>query len=440
MSARQLVIQLLDRHERANAYADVLLDHEFSQSELSKPDKSLAQELFFGVIRWRKRLDWIIEQFFQGDYAKAPRSIRYILQSAFYQLIFMDRIPAYAVIHEAVELAKLTGSEYWGKKTNAILRTFQRGQRPIHYPDIRTDPIQSIAVTHSHPEWMISRWVDRFGIEETIALCRANNASPKLSIRVNALRTSATELQDLFLRHEIDVTTSEYLENFLGAKQLPDLNNFEPFQQGLFSIQDVSAGLACKLLNPAPGDKIIDLCAAPGGKSTFLAELSGDRAEIIAIDINQLRLNLVDQNIQRLGIKSIRLITADGTNFLCDPVDKVILDAPCSGLGVLAKRVDLRWKRTLSQIAEISRLQCELLTNAATLLKPGGILVYCTCTIEPEENENIINNFLAMNKGFTIDPARKYVPSLIADDSGFVYTYPHRHGIDGSFAVRLIKE
>ncbi|MCI0496055.1 16S rRNA (cytosine(967)-C(5))-methyltransferase RsmB [candidate division KSB1 bacterium] len=440
MSPRQLVIQLLDRYERTDAYADLLLEHELSQSQLSKPDKSLAQEIFFGVIRWRKRLDWIATQFFLGDYAKAPHPIRYVLESAFYQLIFMDRIPAYAVIHEAVELAKLKGSDYWGKKTNAILRTFQRGQRPIHYPDVTTDPIKSIAVAHSHPEWMVGRWIDRFGMEETIALCKANNTSPRLSIRVNSLKTSADELQDLLLQNEIEATKSEYLENFLVAKQLPDLNNFQPFQHGLFSIQDVSAGLACKLLYPAPGEKIIDLCAAPGGKSTFLAELSGDRAEIIAVDVNQSRLNLVEQNVQRLGLKSIRLIQANGATFSCDPVDKVILDAPCSGLGVLAKRVDLRWKRTLAQIKEISRLQYELLTNAATLLKPGGILVYCTCTIEPEENENMIEQFLTKHQDFTIEPASKYGLSTVVNASGFVYTYPHRHGIDGSFAVRLIKE
>lgn len=440
MSPRQLVTQLLDRYERTDAYADVLLEQELRQSKLSKPDKSLAQEIFFGVIRWRKRIDWIIKQFFQGDYAKSPRQIRYILQGAFYQFIFMDRIPAYAVIHEAVELAKQNGSDYWGKKTNAILRTFQRGQRRIHYPDVATEPVLSIAIMHSHPEWMIKRWIERCGKEETIAFCEANNQIPKLSIRINSLRASTVEFKNLLSTTNVETTRSEYLDNFLTTDQLPDLNNFEPFRMGLFSIQDVSAGLACKLLAPQPGEKIVDLCSAPGGKATFLAELSGDRAEIIAVDVNQSRIKLVEQNIQRLGLKSIQFVPADGTKYSCDPVDKVIVDAPCSGLGVLAKRVDLRWKRTLNQVKKITGLQFNLLMNAAKLLKSGGVLVYCTCTIEPEENENMVEHFLSENKNFAIDSAGKYVSSKVVNSSGFIHTYPHRHGIDGSFAVRLIKE
>lgn len=440
MSPRQLVIQLLDRYDRTDAYADLLLEHELSRSRLSKPDKSLTQELFFGVIRWRKRIDWMIKTFFQGDYNKAPRLIRYVLQSAFYQLGFMDRIPAYAAIHDSVELAKQKGSDYWGKKTNAILRTFQRGQRIVAYPDMATDPIRAIAIRQSHPEWMVSRWIARFGVEETISLCEANNKSPGVSIRANSLKIAMKELQDLLQQNGIEVTPADYLENFLGAKELPDLSRFEPFQQGLFSIQDVSAGLACKLLNPAPGDTIVDLCAAPGGKSTFLAELTGDRSNIIAVDVNASRLNLVKQNAHRLGLHSIRTILSDGAKFSCDPVDKVLLDAPCSGLGVLAKRVDLRWKRSLDQIMEMSRLQYDLLENAAKLLKPGGAMVYSTCTIEPEENENRIDKFLSEHPDFAIDPVDHDAPLRVVNNWHGISTLPHRHGIDGSFAVRLIKE
>jgi 16S rRNA (cytosine967-C5)-methyltransferase len=217
------------------------------------------------------------------------------------------------------------------------------------------------------------------------------------------------------------------------------LSQFQSFQEGLFSIQDVSAGLACVLLSPRPGDKIVDLCAAPGGKTTFLAELTKDEADIFAVDANLQRLNLIRQNLNRLKLKSVQLVQADGTQYSSQKVDKVIVDAPCSGLGVLSKRVDLRWKRTPGQLEELSELQLKLLQNATKLVKPGGVIVYCTCTIEPEENEQIIDKFLIENKNFRLEPASKFISKELTTSEGFVYTLPHQHGIDGSFAARLIK-
>lgn len=439
MSPRQLVIKLLDRLDQTNAYADLLFENEIRRASWSDSDKALIQEIFFGVIRWRSRLDWMVKQFYRGNFDKAPRFMRYILESACYQLSFMDRIPAYAAIHEAVDLAKMKGGNFWASKTNAILRTLARGQQKVQYPDGATEPILSLAVRFSHPAWMVQRWLERWGVADTRALCEANNNNPALSIRVNRLKTSPDEVINLLVNNGIAASRSNYIENFLVAERLPDLSCFEPFQQGWFSVQDVSAGLACQLLAPEPGDRIIDLCAAPGGKTTFLAELTGDRATIIAIDVNASRLNLIRQNVERLKLASVRLIQADGAQFRCQPVDKIMVDAPCSGLGVLAKRVDLRWKRTLAQIKELAELQLRLLENAARLVKPGGVLVYCTCTIEPEENEQIIEKFLSETTDFHIEPASKYVAPEVTTSEGYIYTFPHRHGIDGSFAVRLVK-
>ncbi len=439
MSPRQLVIKLLDRLDQTGAYADLLFENEIRKVSWTDSDKALIQEIFFGVIRWQRRLDWIVKQFYRGDFAKAPRFMRYILLSACYQLSFMDRVPAYAAIHEAVDLAKMKGGNYWGRKTNAILRAFQRGKRQLKYPDIKRVPIQSIAVQFSHPAWMVERWIERWGVDETIALCRANNNNPLLSLRVNRLKTTNRIIEDLLAKNSISARQSRYIENFLMANRLPDLSSFEPFQQGLFSVQDASAGLACQLLAPQPSDLIVDLCAAPGGKTTFLAELTRDQANIIAIDVNVSRLNLVRQNIKRLGLASVRLVQADGTRFNCKAVDKIILDAPCSGLGVLAKRIDLRWKRTLDQIKELAQLQLKMLKNAARLVKPGGVIVYCTCTIEPEENEQIIKDFLIEAKDFQVEPASKFVTAEVTTSEGYIYTFPHQHGIDGSFAVRLLK-
>ena len=439
MSPRQLIIKLLDRFESSNAYADIILETELREQKLSEKNKGLIQEIFFGIIRWRNHLDWIIKKIYQGQLQKTPRFIRYILQIGLYQLIFMNRIPEYAAINEAVELAKIKGGTYWGKKVNAILRSYQRGKPNIDFPQLASNPVEFIAVYYSHPEWIIKRWIDRFGVDNTILLCEANNKTPLLSLRVNTIKISVQELQNRLAQFDVLTSQSTYLKNFIQAQSLPDLSQFRVFQEGMFSIQDASAGLACVLLNPQPGDKIVDLCAAPGGKTTFLAELTKDEADIFAVDANLQRLNLIRQNLNRLKLKSVQLVQADGTQYSSQKVDKAIVDAPCSGLGVLSKRIDLRWKRIPDQLEELSELQLKLLQNAAKLVKPGGVIVYCTCTIEPEENEQIIDKFLIENKDFRLEPASKFVSKVLTTSEGFVYTFPHRHGIDGSFAARLIK-
>ncbi len=438
MSPRQLVIKLLDRLECSNAYADLLLNKVLTKLGLSEVDKSLIQEIFLGVIRWRNRLDWIIKNIYRGSIEKAPRFIRYILQIGLYQLLFMDKIPAYAAIDETVKLAKQKGGPYWARKVNAILRSFQRNANQISFPDLSTNPVKHISVYYSHPEWLVARWINRFGITETISLCEENNSNPVLSLRANSLKISAQELQNHLSHFNLLSTRSTNVDYFILTKSLPDLNQFQPFQQGLFSIQDVSAGLACLLLNPEPGDKIVDLCAAPGGKTTFLAELTNDQASILAIDLNKSRLKLIWQNLNRLGLQSVQLVQGDGTQLVCKEVDKVIVDAPCSGLGVLSKRVDLRWKRTPEQIDELTDLQSRLLNNAANMVKPEGVIVYCTCTIEPAENEYIVEKFLHENKNFHLDPASNYVPEQVTNSYGYVYTFPHRHKMDGSFSARLV--
>lgn len=440
MSPRQLILKLLNRLEQTDSYADFILENELQKQRLSEQDKAFVQEIFFGVIRKRKQLDWMIQQFYQGSYEKAPRFIRHILQSSVYQLSYMDRIPDYATIHEAVALAKLKGGLHWAKKINAILRSFQRDRRRIALPDRTAQPIEFIAVQYSHPEWMVARWMNRWGVEETISFCEANNTHPDLSLRVNRLKTTPAELQNLLAQLDVPTTLSPFSENFLHAKRLPDLSRFEPFQQGLFSIQDVSAGLACELLTPQPGEKIIDLCAAPGGKTTYIAELIQDDGTIFAVDRNLSRLRLIRHHLSRLGCRSIHLVQVDGTQFSCQNADRVIVDAPCSGLGVLGKRVDLRWKRKPEQIEELSQLQLQLLINGSKLVKRGGVLVYCTCTTEPEENEKVIEKFLRQHNQFRLDVACSYAAREVTTPDGFICTYPHHHGIDGSFAVRLINQ
>ena len=439
MSPRQHVLKLLDRWEKSDAYADILLEKLFDQNKISTQDRALIQEIFFGVIRWRKRLDWIIEQFFQGSIKKSPRFVRQILQSSLYQLIYLDRIPSYAIINEAVKIAKFKGGRYWSGKINAILRNFLNNQNKFEFPDISKTPVEAIAIQYSFPRWIVERWIKRWGVNETIALCTANNNRPHITLRVNSSKIKPQKFEEKLSELNVKVVSSKYSENFFRADTLPTLSQFKLFQQGYFSIQDESAGLACQLLQPEPGETIIDLCAAPGGKTAYLNELSKNKANIYSIDLNFSRLKLVRESLKRPGFSTSRLIQGDARNFSCKLVDKIIVDVPCSGLGVIAKRVDLRWRRKPEQIGELTKIQLDILRNAASLVKSGGSIVYSTCTIEPEENEEIITKFLSENKQFQIDSARSYVPEIFTTGEGYVYTFPHKHGIDGSFAVRLQK-
>ncbi len=439
MSARENVIRLLEKWEKSDVYADILLDQLFQKSALEPSDRALVQEIFFGVLRWKNQLDWIIKQFFQGEISRAPRFVRFILQTGIYQLLYLERVPDYAIVNEAVRLARKRGGNYWARKINGILRNFIRKSDQVIYPDAEKDTIEYISVRFSHPRWLVQRWVQRWGASETIRLCEANNERPKISLRRNRLRISVEEFADYLTENEIEFQQFADVPDFFLLESFSDVAGLEHFRKGFFSIQDASAGLPCILLDPKPGDKILDLCAAPGGKSGYLMELSSGEAKVYSVDLNFFRLGLVKKNLQRLNFPVNRLIQADATNFSCKKMDKILIDVPCSGLGVLAKRVDLRWRRTVEEMAELPDLQLAILENAAKLLRSGGAIVYSTCTIEPQENEHVVEKFLHSHSEFKIESADKFITKKFVHENGWVQTYPHRHGIDGAFAVKLIK-
>ncbi|OQX82920.1 16S rRNA (cytosine(967)-C(5))-methyltransferase [candidate division KSB1 bacterium 4484_87] len=437
MSARQIVIRLLEQWNSTDTYADILLDRFFKEKKIKSSDRALVQEIFFGVIRWQNQLNWIIEHFFQGNIGRAPRFIRYILQSGIYQLLYLQKVPDYAIVNEAVRLARKRGGNFWARKVNAILRNFIRNSEQIVYPDSEKEIADFIAVRYSHPRWLVDRWLKRWGADETIALCQKNNERPAVSLRINQLRIAQQEMTDFLLKQGVEFSQVEDMPDFFQISSFQEIGHSEFFRKGYFSVQDASAGLACRLLAPQPNEQIVDLCAAPGGKSSYLLELSQGKATVLSADINFQRLQLVKQNLARLNFPTNRLIQVDAANFASQRADKILIDAPCSGLGVLSKRVDLRWRRTVDEMQELPNLQFSILENAAKLIQSGGVIVYATCTIEPEENELVVQKFLEIHQEFEIDNAGKYVPDRFVSGKGWVQTYPHRHGVDGSFAVRL---
>ncbi|CUU07198.1 16S rRNA (cytosine967-C5)-methyltransferase [Candidatus Thermokryptus mobilis] len=436
---RGIAVKILNRIERTDSYLDKLLDVELKSDELNDLDKRFLTELTHGVVRWKTRLDFVIEQFCKNKFAMQDPNIRNAMRVALYQILFLSKIPHAAAVNEAVEFVKKIRGQKAANLVNAVLRNIIRNLNKLPTPDHETDPVQYLSIMYSHPSWMVKRWVERYGLYETEQLLSANNERPTIVVRANSLKTTADELVKLFEERGIRNTRSKYVENFIKVGHLSKIYNLDLFEMGYFSVQDESSGLVVKLLDPKPGEIVIDLCSAPGGKTTFIGELMKNQGKIIAVDKYEHRLNLVKQSCERLGVENVEFIPKDALEVDVEPADKVLVDAPCSGLGVIQKKPDIKWQRELSDIRNLAKTQIELLEKASKLVKNGGVIVYSTCTIEPEENIEVVKEFLSRHPEFKIEDARNYLPSDIVNEEGCMETYPHKHDMDGGFAVRLIK-
>ncbi len=434
---RGIAVKILNRVERTDAYLDKLLDAELRSSELNDLDKSLLTEIVTGVLRWQMKLDWVLNGFFHGNFSKAEVTVRNGLRTALYQIMFLDKIPHHAAVNEAVDFIKRIRGDKAGNLVNAVLRTILRNIDGIHYPDINNGAAQYLSVMYSHPLWMVRNWVNRYGYADTEKLLAANNTKPSLTLRINTSRTTIENFLELLAQQNIAVDRSRYLDSFVKTATLANLSQTELFKQGYVSVQDESAGIAASLLDVKPGERVIDLCAAPGGKTTFIGERMQNKGQIIAVDKYSTRLNLVQESCSRLGITNVTCVAADGVDYEDEPADKVLLDAPCSGLGVLTKKPDVKIKREQSDIRKLGEIQRQLIDRAGMLVKPGGALVYSTCTIEPEENFAVVRWFLAQHPEFEIDRSPRTAPSALVSVDGYIETFPHKHGMDGSFAIRM---
>jgi 16S rRNA (cytosine967-C5)-methyltransferase len=436
---RGTAVKILNRVERTDSYLDKVLDIELKSPDLPDLDKGLLTEIVHGVLRWQNRLDWVLNGFSHGNFAKSEINVKNTLRVSLYQILFLDRVPHSAAVNEGVEFIKRIRGEKPAGLVNAVLRNIIRNIEGIRYPLAEEDPVQHLAVYYSHPHWVVRRWLARFGFEETKKLLIAGNERPPLSLRVNKLKTDPGYFLRQLEQQGIAYTGSSHIDYFVRVKALARIGQMELFRNGMFTIQDESAALPCLLLAPKPGERVIDLCAAPGGKTTNLAELMKNEGEVIAVDKYEAKLNLIKTSCERLGLHNVRLMAADASTIEAEAADRVLLDAPCSGLGVLSKKPDIKWKRDVSDLIKLTRIQSDLLDNAARLVKPGGVLVYSTCTTEPEENQGIVTAFLARTPGFSVDSAAAFVSGDLVSPEGFVETFPHRHLMDGSFAARLVK-
>ena len=437
LGVRGLAIKILNRIDRTDAYLDKLLEIEIKNSELSGQDKALLFEIVHGVIRWLGRIDWILNGFYKGQFSKAVPNIKNALRVAVYQMLFLDKVPDYAAVNESVDFVKKLQGQKHADQTNAVLRNILRTKDAINYPNPEEDLVNYLATYYSHPYWMVKRWLARFGKEHTEQLLIANNAKPSLSLRVNNLVTNKTELKSLLNNVNLKYTESIYVKDFIKLNILTNITDWGYFANGYFSVQDESTGIPVYLLDPKPGMRVLDLCAAPGGKTGLIADLMNNEGEIIALDKYESRAKILEKNLNRLKITNVKIEVADALEYNDGLFDRVLIDAPCSGLGTLTKKPDVKWKKDLGDIRKLNVSQFELLEKGASLVKPGGYLVYSTCTMEPEENFSIIQKFLFGNPHYELDVDKSIFPKELYDENGCLSALPHLHNIDGSFSARI---
>lgn len=449
---RKLILEILDRVEKQDAYLNILISFYFSKYKLKGNDRALIQEITYGVIRFKKSLDWIISQFLTNQNKKLPLTVQNILRMGIYQILYLEKIPNYAITYESVELVKK--SKYSGYSTliNAVLRNVIRKSSMIRWPDIKKEPIQYISVYYSFPEWLVERWLERYGLDLCLKICQASNNKPKLTLRINTLKINKLELQDILPKLKINFEEGIYLPSTaIIIKDYFDIKNSYLFKEGLISIQDESSMLAAVFLAPDTGQTIFDMCSGPGGKTTHIAQLMHNKGKIFAFEKNKRRLKMVEEESQRLGIDIVTTVLCDSTKLnqeYLEKADKILIDAPCSGTGVIRKKPDLKWKLFDShKLKELNQLQEALLATAASYLKPGGELLYSTCSIEKEENDQIIDKFLKENSNFSLSDSSQLVErnGIVKFDTEIrtaIQLLPGYSGdnIDGFYMVKMSKK
>lgn len=419
---REIAACVLQRRSAPNAeFTETLLEHALARAELSAADRGLCQELVYGVVRWQAALDWLIARKTQGRTQKA--ALQNLLRLGLYQIFWLDRIPDHAAVHETVEMAKRDGFGAQAGFVNAVLRGCLREFDATKQSLAELKTAQP-HIGWSHPEWLVSRWQKRWGVEKTAQLLEWNNTPAKTFARVNTLKADPGKLIEQWRDEDVeyDFVRRDWLEENLvfELKSHPPLTALPSFRQGLFYVQDPGTLLAVRELNPQPGEIILDLCAAPGGKTTFIAQIMRNEGHIVACDVSEERLKLVQQNCARLGVTCVETVPPSHFTLHTSHFDAVLVDAPCSNTGVMRRRVDLRWRIRPEEIERLRSAQLDLLRQAARRLKSGGVLIYSTCSLEPEENAEVVEKFLGEHQDFKLETVRELLPFADHVDGAFV--------------------
>ena len=435
--ARTVAAHVLERVEADAAYADLALDAELGRRPLSVRDAALATELVYGTLRWQRYLDWILAPHSRRRLHALDIRVRVLLRMTAYQIAFLERVPAFAAVNDAVTLAR--GAPGVAEYVNAALRAFARRGAAEREPALPGDAVDALATRCSFPTWLAGRWIARYGAGEAETLMRALNGRPPLTVRANTLRTSREALAArLGTEEHAQVSPTALAPEGLVVEGGGDPGRWRAFADGACVVQDEASMLVSPLLEPEAGATIADVCAAPGTKTTHLAQLMRDRGRVLAFDPQPARLARVGEAAARLGLTIVETVEgpveALAARWAGD-CDGVLVDAPCTNLGVLRRNPEVKWRRQPADIAAAAERQRGILAAAAALVRPGGRLVYATCSLEPEENDEVAHEFLAAHPAFAVDPPA--AAPVAPDAAGFVRCLPHRHGTDGFTAVRF---
>ena len=439
MNPRKIAVKILTDAENSQKYVDAILHRYFKNWRGTDREKRFIQEIVFGTVRWQNKLDFMLGYQYQGQYHKAEHQVKALLRSGLYQMLMMDGVPQAVAINETVETAKQMGRKNVAGLINGVLRAIKRNEQEINKEILNLGDARRISVAQSHPEWLVQRWLSRFGVDNTMKLCLWNNQSQRVTVRVNTHTIGVNEFMEHLIKENIVHKQSRLLPEFITLNSAQQVIHSDTFDAAWFAVQDQAAGLAAMLVEPQKDQIILDCCAAPGGKTTYIAQRYPE-LPILAFDKDEERLSKVSDLAHRLGFDNIQVAPADAGVFEFPQSDWALLDVPCTGTGVLGRRVDARWRRSPADIKQMVQTQQQIIQNVARYIKPGGTVVYSTCTLEPEENWGIVDWFLSQNSEFFVGALPDFIPEEYIDDRGALMVLPHKHQMDGAFGVRLHRE
>ena len=441
-SVRHLAVDILTPVQKRRKFAAVLIDDCLDAYKLSgTADGRLLTHLVYGELRFQGHLDWIIAKLYQGDYLILNEKIKNVLRLALYQLKFSERLPDFAVVDEAVKVAKKIHPAK-SALVNAILRNYLRYGKNISFPSFKKNPAEYIAAFHAHPLWLVKKWIAIFGKQETLALCAANNELPPLTIRVNTLKITREELKEKLISSGLDIKETTFSPDGLTLSHIDQPIQKTPFfYKGLIRIQDEGSQCISYLVSPKENETVLDICAGTGGKTTHLAAILKNKGQIVAVDRDSENISELKKETVRMGITTIATQTADLSislpASLKERFDHVLVDAPCSGTGTLRRNPEIKWRIRPEDLPNYTAVQKLILRNAALALKKGGRLIYSTCSLLPEENEYIIDDFIKSNKRFSLYKPPSLIKPQLLDKRYFYHTYPQANNMDGFFGVIL---
>ncbi len=446
MNEREIALYAITDILSEKGYNNIVLRNILKKNkQLSVVQRGFVTELVNGTLRNLINIDYIISSFSRTPINKMKPLVINCLRISVYQIIYMDKIPDSAACNEAVSLIKKKGFQGLSGFVNGVLRNIVRNKNSIKYPDEEKDPIGFLSVRYSYPKWIIEYWLNEFDFDKVRAMCVENNLAPRIGICINTCKTNASELKSILAKDNIAVTDGCISSDSLYISRTSDISQAEAYQQGLFHIMDESSMLAAKLLDPREGDVVMDVCAAPGGKSFYCAYLMKDKGKILAGDIHEHKLKLLEEGARRLGLNIIEPVLSDASVFdarYAETADCLIADAPCSGLGLVRKKPDIKYNKTYDDIISLVELQRKILTASATYVKKGGTLIYSTCTVSYKENLGNVRWFL---DNFDYEPVD--ISPLLPDKvkcstakDGYIQILPGDFGTDGFFIAKFVRK